>query len=203
MSSGPSGLARDPARMGISIRPYKRGRFSGDQAGVWIDGHHTLVYIADGLGHGEHAEVAARKAVEFVSRNRELALDDLLMGCDEELRGTRGAALALARADQNAHCVDYVGIGNTRCAAVGRQVVYLGSLYGIVGEGGFRPQCERFDFDKGDMLLFWTDGLPETIGLIASRVRRVTDCQAYADQLVEQYAVEEDDAGVVVVKSVA
>jgi serine/threonine protein phosphatase PrpC len=202
MVSISANISHDPSRAGLAIKPYKQGRFSGDQAGVWIDDNATLVCIADGLGHGEHAEVAAKKAVSLVSVNRELDLTPLLLKCDEELRGTRGAALALARIDHQSRSVDFVGIGNTRCATVGRQVTYLGSTYGIVGEGGFRPHAERLDAEKGDILLFWTDGLPETITLIASRVRRMTDCQAYADQLIHQYAKDEDDAGVVVVKLV-
>jgi len=189
----------DPAVAGISIRPFRHGRFSGDQAGVWLEDGFSLVCMADGLGHGEDAEIAARKAVETAAANRDLAPCELMHACDEALRGSRGAAVALARLDQAAGVIEYVGVGNTRCVVVGHSNHYLGGTYGVVGEGVGTLAPESYPLGRRDVVIFWTDGLPDTLPLVGTRVRRVSNAQAYADNLLDQHAID-DDAGVVVLR---
>ena len=189
-----------PARIGVAIRPYKLARFSGDQAGVWRDEEAILVCMVDGLGHGKDADEAARKAVRFVEKNRAMDLVELMHACDGELRGSRGAAVAIARIDTSSGDMDYVGIGNTRCAIVSHQIHYLGSAYGIVGEGVKPTVIENRKLGRRDVIMFWSDGLPETLRLVATRVRRTTNAQAFADQLIDQFAIDDDDAGIVVIR---
>ena len=188
----------DSIRCGIAIRPLDWGRFSGDQAGVWCRKRSALVCIADGLGHGEPAEFAARKAVETVGADQELGLADIMRECDKALKGSRGAAIALARIDRNSGDLEYVSIGNTRCAIVGQSIVHLGGSYGIVGEGAKPASVERRTLQRRDVLIFWTDGLPETLGLVAPQVRRITDAQLFAERLIKEHAIGSDDAGVIV-----
>ncbi len=188
----------DSVRCGIAIRPLDWGRYSGDQAGVWYRKRSTLVCIADGLGHGEPAERAARKALETVSTNQELGLADMIRECDQALEGSRGAAIALARIDRKSGDLEYVSVGNTRCAIVGQSIILLGGSYGIVGEGAKPASVERRMLQRRDVLIFWTDGLPESLGLIAPEVRRITDAQLYAERLIKEHATDSDDAGVVV-----
>ncbi len=188
----------DSVRCGIAIRPLDWGRYSGDQAGVWYRKRSTLVCIADGLGHGEPAERAARKALETVSTNQELGLADMIRECDQALEGSRGAAIALARIDRKSGDLEYVSVGNTRCAIVGQSIILLGGSYGIVGEGAKPASVERRMLQRRDVLIFWTDGLPESLGLIAPEVRRITDAQLYAERLIKEHATDSDDAGVIV-----
>ncbi len=188
----------DSVRCGIAIRPLDWGRYSGDQAGVWYRKRSTLVCIADGLGHGEPAERAARKALETVSTNQELGLADMIRECDQALEGSRGAAIALARIDRKSGDLEYVSVGNTRCAIVGQSIILLGGSYGIVGEGAKPASVERRTLQRRDVLIFWTDGLPESLGLIAPEVRRITDAQLYAERLIKEHATDSDDAGVIV-----
>ena len=200
MSDRPTEIANDPVRIGISIRPFRLGRFSGDQAGVWLDADTTLICMVDGLGHGEDAELAARKAVHFVEKNRGMDLAEMMQGCDEELRGSRGAAMAVTRIDKSTGTLEYTSVGNTRCAIIGHKIQYLGGIYGIVGEGINPTIIEQRQLGRRDLVLFWTDGLPETLRLVATRVRRTTNAQAFADELIDEFAIEDDDAGVVVVR---
>lgn len=192
--------ANDVSRVGVSIRPFRLGRFSGDQAGVWLDRGTTMVCMVDGLGHGEEAEYASRKAVRFVEKNRSMDLINLMRDCNEELRGSRGVAMAVARIDIESGVMEFIGVGNTRCVIVGQQFLYLGSATGVVGSGSPSPLVEQHTLGQGDVIMFWTDGLPETLNMIATRVRRTANAQAFADQLIDQFAIEDDDAGVVVVR---
>ena len=188
----------DSVRCGIAIRPLDWGRYSGDQAGVWFRERSALVCIADGLGHGEPAERAARKAIETVSANQELGLADMMRECDQALKGSRGAAIALARIDLKSGDLEYLGIGNTRCAIVGQSIAHLGGSYGIVGEGAKPASVERRTLQRRDVLILWSDGLPESLGLVAPQVRRITDAQVFAEGLIKEHAIDGDDAGVVV-----
>ena len=190
----------EPPRFGVAIRPFKHGRFSGDQAGVWFDESRITACIIDGLGHGEAAETAALEALKFIEHNRGQAILDLIRGCDEQLRGTRGAAIGIAMIDRQTGNLEYAGVGNPRCAIVSNQVVYLGSVYGIVGEGGFVPALERCQLVRRDTIMLWTDGLPEAIRMVPTRVRRMADAQAFSNDLIKQHAIDDDDAGVVIVR---
>jgi anti-sigma regulatory factor (Ser/Thr protein kinase) len=204
----PNSLKSDPTnktdndftRAGVSIRPFKLGRFSGDQAGVWFDKKTIMVCMVDGLGHGEEAEYASRKVVRFVEKNRSMDLINLMRDCNEELRGSRGVAMAVVRIDVESGDMEFIGVGNTRCVIVGRNFLYLGSVTGVVGKGSPSPLVQQHTLGQGDVIMFWTDGLPETLSMVTTRVRRTTNLQAFADQLIDRYAIEEDDAGIVVVR---
>ncbi len=188
----------DSIRLGIAVRPYANGRFSGDQASVWHNKRNVLITLIDGLGHGKNAEIAAKKAIDIISDNQDMDLVELMQKCDKALYKSRGAALALVRIDRSSGKMEYVSIGNTRCAIVGQNILHLGGRYGIVGEGGPIASVERRQLERRDVLILWTDGLPETLGLVAPQVRRIQDAKAFANQLVKEYATDEDDAGVVV-----
>ncbi len=194
------GAIDDPARAGITIRPYKHGRFSGDQAGVWEWNGKITVCMVDGLGHGKDAEVAARGAVECCAANLNLDLMNLMTACDDSLAGSRGAAVALARIDKVSGEMGYVSVGNTRGAVAGREIFHLGGVYGVVGEGVGNARLDHHQLKRRDILLFWTDGMPESLGLVATRLRRVKDARAFANQLIDEHAIDDDDAGVVVLR---
>lgn len=190
----------DPARVGVSIRPLRQGRFSGDQARVWCDPDSVLVCMVDGLGHGEPAEEAARRAVQCVGDHRDLDLDSLMHECDHALRGSRGAAVGLGRIDRASGALEYLSVGNTRCALVGHHILHLGGTYGVVGEGPNILPAEHHVLQHRDVLILWTDGLPETLHLVAHRIRNSTHAQELADQLIGKFAIDDDDAGVAVLR---
>ncbi len=122
----------------------------------------------------------------------------MMRECDEALKGGRGAAIALARIDRKSGDLEYVSIGNTRCAIVGQSIAHLGGSYGIVGEGAKPASVERRVLQRRDVLILWTDGLPESLGLVPPQVRRITDAQLFAERLIKDHATDSDDAGVVV-----
>lgn len=187
----------DPVRVGVSIRPLEEGRYSGDQAGVWRDDDLILACIVDGLGHGKPAEEAARMAIGCVAANREKSLIDILTICDEAMRGSRGAAMGLARINVSEAVMDYVAVGNTRAALFSQRVFHLGGVHGIVGEGLPPLFEEQVSLGLRDVIGFWTDGLPESLSVLPSKLRRSANAQATADQLVHQFGIKEDDAGIV------
>src|SRR6185312_14025495 len=83
---------------------------SGDAWGQVSDGETTTILLADGLGHGDAAAVAAHAAVRELTPG--LDPERLLMRMHGALRPTRGAAAAIAQWNRSTGHVRYTGTGN-------------------------------------------------------------------------------------------
>ncbi|CAL9339103.1 SpoIIE family protein phosphatase [Streptomyces sp. enrichment culture] len=101
-----------PARAGGVNFPFAGAEFSGD-AWAWVrSGDRLTLMLADGLGHGEHAARASSAAVAEVHRCAHLPADRLLRALHGALRGTRGAAVAVAQLDTASGRLSFTGVGN-------------------------------------------------------------------------------------------
>ncbi|GAA1077467.1 SpoIIE family protein phosphatase [Nocardiopsis metallicus] len=160
--------------------PEHRGRFSGPAVTgglhLPLGGHpesgdglafrsgsgHRTVMLADGLGHGAAAAEASDAAAGTVRRQAGEPPEALLRLLHAELRSTRGAAVAVVDIDESAHRLTFCGVGNVgaRLHSNGRWETLL-SQPGIVGAFGLRtPVPQRRAWNRGDMLVLHTDGLP-------------------------------------------
>ncbi|RQN38910.1 ATP-binding protein [Paraburkholderia tropica] len=99
--------------------PYPGEEVCGDGWRAQADQHGFTVAVADGLGHGAEAHVAATAALDTLRRRAGLAPAALMALADAALRPTRGAALALARFDLARSMVSFCGTGNISAAAFG------------------------------------------------------------------------------------
>ncbi|MFI0720681.1 ATP-binding SpoIIE family protein phosphatase [Streptomyces sp. NPDC021224] len=162
---------------------------------------HLLAMMCDGLGHGPlaaRAADAARTAFRTSSATDPAAL---LSDIHRGLRGTRGAAVAVARVDPAARTVSLCGVGNIAACVLGvasRQP--LMSVPGIVGHNFPRLQTFSAALPPGHVLVLHSDGLtsrwqPAQFPGLTSQAPAVV-----AAQLLWQAGTRRDDAGVVVVK---
>ena len=78
----------DPLNVGIAKRAFRSARHCGDHGGVWSDGGRLVVALADGLGHGEEAEEAARLAIDFVEGHPGLSFQEVFEEADSRLRAS-------------------------------------------------------------------------------------------------------------------
>jgi anti-sigma regulatory factor (Ser/Thr protein kinase) len=133
---------------------------SGDSWAWRQDAEGFTLLLVDGLGHGQPAWAAAREAIAaFVERPAESPLHTLEV-CHRALRGTRGAALAVARVEPRAGVLRYAGVGNIAAriiSAAGSQ--HLVSMSGIVGQDPLRPREFGYPWQPGAMLVMASDGL--------------------------------------------
>ena len=107
------GLPAEPAIAVGGICVAKDGeRVAGDAYAVADLGTRVRILVADGLGHGPDAEVAAAKAVRIFEQDNSGALAEVLDAIHRALRSTRGAAVAIAEIDPSRRRLQYVGIGN-------------------------------------------------------------------------------------------
>ena len=188
----------DTMRVGLATRAFPGERHCGDQSGAWQLGDMDLVCLVDGLGHGEAAEIAAKKVIRCVAENADRTLESILRRCDRALKEGRGAAVALLRAYRTKGQIQFLGVGNISCAFVSDRVRLLGSSYGVIGEGPPIGTADTLAVHPRDQIILWTDGLPESIGLVPHRLRAVPLARDLAQSLIAQHAGQQDDAGVAV-----
>ncbi|MFI1507628.1 SpoIIE family protein phosphatase [Streptomyces sp. NPDC020597] len=146
---------------GVNV-PFRGDECSGDAWTCVRDGDLVTLMLADGLGHGPEAARASTAAVEEVRRSASLAPAELLRRLDGALRGTRGAAVGVARLDLRAGRLLFAGIGNIGARLrEGDSWRHLLSRPGIVGV--HRPATvpeTAAEWAADRLLVLHSDGLP-------------------------------------------
>lgn len=99
--------------------PYPGEEVSGDGWQAQSDQSGFTIALADGLGHGAEAHVAATAALDVLRKRAGLMPGALMELSHAALRPTRGAALALARFDLVRSTVSFCGTGNISAVAYG------------------------------------------------------------------------------------
>jgi anti-sigma regulatory factor (Ser/Thr protein kinase) len=161
----------------------------------------ALVLVADGLGHGPDAAIAARAATALVAQHGARAPAELLQLAHAALRETRGAAVAVAVADRDAHELTFAGIGNVFAQIVradGVTAQGLPSSYGTIGGDLRKVHEERFAFAGDDLLVLATDGVRPRWQWSSHPGLSRRDPSLVAGVLYRDFAAGRDDATVVV-----
>jgi hypothetical protein len=115
------GGPRNQFKVGLAARPVSGEPVSGDDWAVRFGDASLTIMVADGLGHGILAADASRAAVDAFQRSSEPSPDGLVHTIHSALRGTRGAAVAVALVEINSARVRFAGVGNIAGTIVGPQ----------------------------------------------------------------------------------
>ncbi|MFB7042297.1 MULTISPECIES: ATP-binding SpoIIE family protein phosphatase [unclassified Streptomyces] len=203
---GPLPGADEPEVAGLT-RPISGEEVCGD---TWAartehgpDGARAVtVMMCDGLGHGPMAALAGERARAAFRAGTHGSPQDVVRALHTELRGSRGAAVTVARADFSRGIVEHCGVGNISAFLVGAEKrVTLLSLPGIVGHQLPALRPFRTALEPGAVLVMHSDGLSDRWspadfpGLFARQPALV------AAQLLGQAGVRRDDAGIVVARA--
>jgi anti-sigma regulatory factor (Ser/Thr protein kinase) len=149
-----------PSVAGLSI-PAPGETQCGDAWAVWSAGELTSVFVSDGLGHGREAANASSIAVGTFLRHAERSSEDVISAVHDALRGTRGAAVAIAEMDRRRGVLQFCGLGNI-AALIARPAgteQHLVSLAGIAGHVARRLQRFTQVWLPGDLLVMHSDGI--------------------------------------------
>jgi hypothetical protein len=184
--------------IGFAKRAFFNETHCGDQFSHWQHDGKTLLCMVDGLGHGIEAEKAAKAALDYVSMNLSKPLAELFFGCDQALRKTRGVAMEIAIVDPAAEMLTYAGIGNTRAIIYREPPVYLVGNYGIVGGGYKTLSPTTISLSPFDLVILFTDGLPENIDLSGYGNILLGNVSRLAEKILLDWRSEIDDAAVAV-----
>jgi anti-sigma regulatory factor (Ser/Thr protein kinase) len=156
---GPASRRRGPMVSGVSV-PMAGEEVCGD-AWAWTAGAgRWSVLVADGLGHGPAAALAAWEAVRVFREHPSAPPEDLLGFAHAALRPTRGAALGLAQVRPADGEMTFTGVGNIGGALItagaSRSLV---SHAGIVGHEFRKVQSFSYPWSEGSVLVLFSDGL--------------------------------------------
>jgi anti-sigma regulatory factor (Ser/Thr protein kinase) len=190
------------AWIGSLCVPIRGEEISGDSWGIHLDASSATLILADGLGHGIMAAEASKEAVlafrALPSFNPAAAIDQV----HRQLRGTRGAAVAIARIDFAQSKVQYAGIGNiSGVIGGGARVQSMVSHNGTAGHEARRVQEFSYNLPAQWALIMHSDGIhtnwnldhyPGLIGLHPSVICGV---------LYRDASRSRDDVCVVVIKN--
>lgn len=177
-------------------------RACGDAWAVIRQRDRTLVVLADGLGHGPDAALAASEAIRVIGAcDEDAAPAGLIDAAHGALRATRGAALAVAAIDTRRGVVLFAGVGNIAATIVAPDGARsLASHNGTVGHVMRRVQEFSYPWPPDSTLVVHSDGLstrwrPESYPGLQRH-----DPSVMAGVLFRDFARARDDATVVVVR---
>ncbi len=194
--------ARARVAVGICVRPLAGETLSGDACAEipWPRG--VLVAMADGLGHGERAAIAASAFVACVRDGSTLSLEEIFARAHRALLKTRGAVAAVARFDHERGQVELAGIGN-----ISTHVVRPGAHHtehpllmpGVLGSAYRTVRSQALPFGVGDVLVMHSDGVRSRFDV---EVMRAFPVKAAAEAVVRLHAKGSDDAACAIVRGV-
>jgi anti-sigma regulatory factor (Ser/Thr protein kinase) len=199
-------LAGEGWSLAAALRPRRGARVSGDRPFALEHGDHLLVGIIDATGHGLAAHDLA---VQLCAHLRELLShgpttpepSELLAGLHERSIGTPGAAVSVAHIDLRQGAITYLAIGNTRAAVLGAKSFRGVSRDGVLGRRWPTPFVQRSRLAPGDLLLVWTDGLPENLTqTMTTDLRHGLELADVAVRVIASQARDHDDAGLLLLR---
>ena len=121
-----------------------------------------LVLVVDGLGHGPAAAEAAAEAVAVLRALSTSDPGEIVAAAHVALRGTRGAALAVARLDPLTCRVYYAGVGNISGVIIDRRGGRISSMVsqnGTVGHAVRKVQIFEYNWPDGSAIVMQSDGI--------------------------------------------
>jgi hypothetical protein len=149
-----------PFVFGALCRPVSGETVSGDAWAVRQNEDRTYVVVADGLGHGLGAADASKNAVAAFLASNALEPEVLLQDIHRSIRGTRGAAVAIAAIDWQQLKVQFAGVGNiSGCVVDHARQQSMISHNGTVGHEARRFQAFSYVLPPGGLVVMHSDGL--------------------------------------------
>lgn len=159
----PKGPAPEQSWAGALTRPLTGEAVSGDGYAARVaEGRHQVL-VCDGLGHGPLAASATDAALAAFRAAPAAPPAAVVQHLHRSMSHTRGAALAVAELDGEAHLLRYAGLGNIAATvlAEGERRRGLVSLPGIAGHQ--RPVVREYEyaFPAGATLVMHSDGVAD------------------------------------------
>lgn len=174
----------------------------GDEWAVISREGREYLLVVDGLGHGPLAAEAAAGAVAAFAASAVDEPGDIVAATSEAIRGTRGAAVAVARLDARPGKARFAGVGNVAGAIIARATARSTSMVSMNGTAGHVvPRIQAFDYDwpEGAVVLMHSDGLDRRWDLVRHPGLASRHPALIAGVLYRDHRRERDDATILVV----
>jgi anti-sigma regulatory factor (Ser/Thr protein kinase) len=200
----PGGPLADGIVFGAVSIPKRGEEVCGDGWAVAETRAGAAILVVDGLGHGPSAADAAAIATRLFRSHSGSSPTEILERIHDGLRGSRGAAAAVAEIDRAHGLVRFAGIGNVSGVVHGggtsRNMV---SLHGTLGHEVRRIQEFTYAWPPGAVAVMHSDGLSSRWDLAAYPGLPDRHPMLAAGVLYRDFRRDRDDATVVVVREAA
>src|SRR5262245_42239001 len=190
---------------GAAFAPLAGELCSGDEYVVVPFSHGVLIAVLDGIGHGEEAAAASRRASAILKKYAEEPVIALVQRCHHELRETRGVVISVASFNTRHGLMTWLAVGNVHGTLLRNTVSFpqmeeaLLLRAGVVGAQLPPLQAAVLPIGMGDTVIFNTDGIQNDF----ERTLAVSQSpQKAAEDILSRYAKSTDDALVLVVRYV-
>lgn len=173
---------------------------NGDCYMMKTTGNGVLLAVADGLGHGGEAAVAARVAMSCVEGYNGQGIIPLFQLCHSSLKRTRGAVMNLAFFNGTDNTMTWIGVGNVEGILIRADSSVRPPRENILLRGGVLGlnlptlTATVMPIFPGDTLIFATDGITNTF---ADSLALMDSPQKLAEKIGCQFCKGTDDALVV------
>ncbi len=158
-----------------------------------------LLALVDGLGHGAKAHRAAVLVEEYLEEHYRESLESLLLGLHDNLKGSVGAVAGIGRFHRDTGEFSYCGIGNILVRLYGSFGRTFVSRDGVLGFNMPSPRTETVLLERGDILVFTSDGLSSHISRDGYQNLLRGTAGEIADRFMEKFR-REDDASCLVLR---
>jgi len=190
------------SEIAILGRCHRDEQVSGDHAAFARVGDRLVLAVIDGLGHGSAARAASDPAARLVRDTPGAGPADVLRRCDDALRPTRGAAMAVLELDLAHLTALHAGAGNVATHLYqGRDATRFTGAARVVG--GHRQSAalreEPATLAARHVVVMFSDGLSNRLDL-ADPVLRLQHPLIIADDLLTRFGQANDDALVLVAR---
>lgn len=171
--------------------------YCGDSYYATATGDYFLCVLADGLGSGKLAYEAASSVTKTVKKYADQSVDTLMDYCNKITARTRGAAVAIMKADFATKQLAYSCVGNIRCyiCSPNGKVTYPLPVTGYLSG---KPQIFRtqlFSYEPPSTFLLYSDGLK--CPKVKTYMRNAISIEEIASYL-QQQVVRTDDTTYIV-----
>jgi anti-sigma regulatory factor (Ser/Thr protein kinase) len=155
-----AGSERAKLQAAAVLVPKKGEDVCGDRWAIRRDGGVFALMVADGLGHGAFAAEASGAAANAFEQSSSLEPGTVLDSVHRALRGTRGAAVAIAAVDWNSRLVRYAGLGNISGVILGGEKdQHMVSHNGTAGHEVRSMHEFEYRIAERGMLIMHSDGI--------------------------------------------
>ena len=192
---------KENLELGISTVTLKGQKESGDRYFLKEYNGFVLIAVVDGIGHGDEAADAAKRAIEYLESHSSEPLIPLVKACHEYLKNTRGVVMSIALVNMTYGTVQWLGVGNVGAVLLRGDPNILPQQEHIIMRGGVvghtlpMLQASSHPLTRKDVLIFTTDGVAEAF---TRDVMMHETAQNIADTICRLHAKGNDDALVLV-----
>lgn len=188
-------------KTGVVCVPKPGEEQCGDGWAVVTLADRYLCAVADGLGHGPDAAKASAQALKCFREQSHRSPKEIVERVHEAIRGTRGAAFAIAQMNPAEKLVHFAGVGNIIAMILDGSVSrHMVSQNGTAGSEVRRVTEFSYPWSETALLVMHSDGLSTRWDLSAYPGLLARDPSLIAGVLYRDFSRGTDDMTVVAFK---